>query len=517
MHLSFPSRTETSVPTLVALALGLALSAMPASAREHLGPYNNLLLKNPHPDAAGKQYGRGLAAGDFDGDGTSDLVVSEAGGDRLRVLRGLAFAVGSNPLLQFLSTTINMPVHSYTMASGDFDGDGRDEIAVSAMNASAGGQAAAGKVMIINRLGNGTYEVQSTIQAGDTYPGSPQASANLGNSLAAGDFDNDGFTDLAIGIRGQIVGAVANAGAVMIVYGSVAGIQPDRARIFNRNTDGLSFNPGSDDFYGWSLAAGDFDADGNDDLAIGIRNGTCPNGTDRGGAVVVLQGSASGVSNANARIWRPGVLGIGGNCATAGNFGASLATGEFGDRGFLETNYADLAIGAPATDGDQGAVHVIHGSSTGLVSTGNRFIAPPSLPGVVSGNGRFGNVVKTGRLAHACVNLDCDGDSLAVAAPFATINGAANAGMVWIFDSGSDDQGLLLTTPQPILPLPPLKIAGPHENDQFGNDMAIGDFNDDGRADLAIGAYLYDDGVDADSGAVQVLYQSELLFRDGFD
>ncbi|MGB3046572.1 FG-GAP repeat domain-containing protein, partial [Dokdonella sp.] len=214
MHLSFPSRTETSVPTLVALALGLALSAMPASAREHLGPYNNLLLKNPHPDAAGKQYGRGLAAGDFDGDGTSDLVVSEAGGDRLRVLRGLAFAVGSNPLLQFLSTTINMPVHSYTMASGDFDGDGRDEIAVSAMNASAGGQAAAGKVMIINRLGNGTYEVQSTIQAGDTYPGSPQASANLGNSLAAGDFDNDGFTDLAIGIRGQIVGAVANAGAV---------------------------------------------------------------------------------------------------------------------------------------------------------------------------------------------------------------------------------------------------------------------------------------------------------------
>ncbi len=140
MHLSFPSRTETSGPTLVALALGLALSAMPATAREHLGPYNNLLLKNPHPDAAGKQYGRGLAAGDFDGDGTSDLVVSEAGGDRLRVLRGLAFAVGSNPLLQFLSTTINMPVHSYTMASGDFDGDGRDEIAVSAMNASAGGQ-----------------------------------------------------------------------------------------------------------------------------------------------------------------------------------------------------------------------------------------------------------------------------------------------------------------------------------------------------------------------------------------
>ena len=51
----------------------------------------------------------------------------------------------------------------------------------------------------------------------------------------------------------------------------------------------------------------------------------------------------------------------------------------------------------------------------------------------------------------------------------------------------------------------------------MGNDLAIGDFNGDGRDDLAVGAYLYDDGVDTDSGAVQVLYQTDILFKDGFD
>jgi hypothetical protein len=43
------------------------------------------------------------------------------------------------------------------------------------------------------------------------------------------------------------------------------------------------------------------------------------------------------------------------------DFGGALATGEFGDRDFLETNYDDLAIGAymAPTTSDQGAVHVI--------------------------------------------------------------------------------------------------------------------------------------------------------------
>jgi hypothetical protein len=268
-----------------ALLAGLAFAAPVVQAREHLGPIDNLLLKNPYANPAGAFFGRGVVAGDVDNDGIDDLIVSENGGDRLRALLGNPFDVGSDPLFPFSPSTVSMPNHGYVMAAGDFDGDDRDEIAVAYPNSSVGGESGAGKVYVMNRRpADGEWEVQSTIQAGGAYPGAVQAQANLGNSLASGDFDDDGYDDLAIGMRGQVVGGFENAGAVMVVYGGILGVNGSYgAEIFDRDSDGLTFSPRINDYYGWALTTGDFDADGDADLAIGITGATCPNGTDRGG------------------------------------------------------------------------------------------------------------------------------------------------------------------------------------------------------------------------------------------
>jgi hypothetical protein len=501
-----------------ALLLVLGSSTISAFAQEHLGPIDNVLLKNPYATPAGGSFGRGVVAGDFDDDGISDLAISEPGGTRLRILRGAAFTVGTPHVFTFFPETVTMPIHGYTMVSADFDGDGRDEIAVGAPNSSAGGASGAGLVYVMNLSPDGTWALQSTIQAGGAYPGASQANANFGNGLAAGDFNNDGYTDLAIGIRGQIVGGFDNAGAIMITYGGLSGITASQARIINRNSDGLSFSPKENDYFGWALAAGDFDGDADDDLAVGILNGTCPNGTDRAGAVVVLNGSASdGISNAGSRIWRPGVQGIAGTCAAGAGFGGALAAAHFSSTGFGASPYYDLAIGAPAVaTSNDGSVHVIYGTSTGLDVANNQRIVAPATAGFTSGRSWFGNNLAAGKLARACAGLTCAGDSLAVGAPLAIINGVDKAGAVWIFDAGSNGR-LDTSNARPIFPLAPLKIGGPHSNDQFGNGLASGDFNDDGRADLAIGVYLYDDAGETDAGAVQVLYQSDLLFVDGFD
>lgn len=59
-------------------------------------------------------------------------------------------------------------------------------------------------------------------------------------------------------------------------------------------------------------------------------------------------------------------------------------------------------------------------------------------------------------------------------------------------------------------------IGAPAVDDRYGSSLTTGDYNDDGAVDLAIGVPYYDDGATADDGAVEVLYGSEFIFRDGF-
>ncbi|ANB17308.1 FG-GAP and VCBS repeat-containing protein [Dokdonella koreensis] len=493
----------------IALWLVIALAAGPAPAADQLGTHRNILLRNPYPEAANGQFGRGIAGGDFDGDGIDDLAVSENGSTRLRIAYGTAWSLATAaPVIPFLPVTITLPAHSYTMTAGDFDDDGRDELAVANPQRNIGGAPGVGSVYIMKRGSNGIWSVQTEIRAGGVFPGSGLQNANLGNALASGDFDDDGYADLAIGIRGQLVQGQEDAGAVMVVYGSAGGLAPPRARIFDRSNDGLSFTPRATDRFGWAVTAGDFNGDGYDELAVGVRGATCPNGTDRAGAVIVLAGSATGIVTTGTHIWRPGVLGVAGSCTSGQTFGSALAAGRFDD------THQGLAIGAPGAQG--GAVHVLYGSDDGLTAVNNQRLVPPAVPGIDSSDGHFGETLAAGTLAYRCEFIFCLPQSLAIGAPMTAVDGVERAGAVWIVTPrmllGPLDPGTL----RAILPKAPLRIGSPRANDQFGNALAIGDFNDDSRRDLAIGTYLYDDA-DADAGAVQLLYQGDYLFVDPFE
>src|SRR5439155_441080 len=93
------------------------------------------------------------------------------------------------------------------------------------------------------------------------------------SGVAKGDFNGDGFADLAIGEPGATVNGLAGAGDVIVVYGSSGGLTTNTPGIPGYQLWYEGLTPGSaqvNNLFGSALASGDFNNDSYSDLAIGI-------------------------------------------------------------------------------------------------------------------------------------------------------------------------------------------------------------------------------------------------------
>ena len=140
--------------------------------------------------------------------------------------------------------------------------------------------------------------VQDTAESGDQF----------GASLSSGDFDNNGFADLAIGVPFENVGSIVDAGATSVLYGTTGGLQADSPDddFWNQNSPNVDGKAEKSDFFGTSVSAGDFNNDGFDDLAIGVKGEDLDPVTDAG-LVNVLYGGSGGLQTATRRLQCGGV------------------------------------------------------------------------------------------------------------------------------------------------------------------------------------------------------------------
>jgi hypothetical protein len=250
----------------------------------------------------------------------------------------------------------------------------------------------------------------------------------------------------------------------------------------------------SGDQFGATLAAGDFDSDGDADLAIGVP-GESHHGYRSAGRVIILLGSARGLTSSGAQRWDESSPGIAGDAARADRFGSVLAAGDVDGDGHIDLAIA-TGVARDSTALRRG-IHVLRGSTTGLTAAGAQFL------------------VDAPELARSCVEDDCtvpfgdmvladfndDGQSdlgHAVIPGRVVVRYARDAGF------GSGPTSAIDATPGSdqswtIGPDGGLQQeSGPR--DLLGTSLAAGDLTGDRIPDLAIGA----PGWDGDNAGIGV-------------
>ena len=396
--------------------------------------------------------------------------------------------------------------------SGDFDGDGRDDLAAGVGGQQVGGSTGAGAVQVIYGSPNGLSS-RDRIFNQNVLQEFAEPGDNLGSVLAAGDLNGDGFSDLVAGVPLDDLNGVGNAGVVHILYGSKQGLRTKGNQLLTEADPGIGGSAEENDRFGYVLATGDLGRGGEDDLAITVRDETV-DGASQAGMVYVLYGSPTGLRRAGSRHFSQNTPGIADSAENGDGFGGALAAGDFG-----RDRRADLAIGVDSEGWDTvsraGAVHVLYGSRSGLRAKRSQLLTQNKLAGYpgqltdeAETNDFFGTALAAGefgRGTRADLAIGAPGETLVVPA-FDTFE---SAGVVNVVYGAARGLRAKKDASQYLIQNEASSINNAEDNEFFGQSLVAGDLGRGHHADLAVSAPQETSVLGAaNSGGVNVIYGS---------
>jgi hypothetical protein len=296
-------------------------------------------------------FGTSTAAEDFDGDGIDDLAAGVPGedfggtgcgttgyleeGGGVNVIYGTAGGLSSagDQFWSQDSSGVKDSVQAddrfgEELAAGDFDGDGRGDLAVGTPDETVSGQGRAGVAQVLYGTASGLASTGNQLWSENTtgIPGVPEVGDSFGWALVTGNFGKGPEGDLAIGTPFQTVNAQDDAGWVHVLYGSAGpGLTASDDDVWSQDSPGVLDAAETGDAFGSELGDARFTA-GDNSLLIGVP--TEDIGTVGGaGAVNVLPSSAAGLSGTNDQFWNQGSSGVLETPEESDAFGSALVAG----------------------------------------------------------------------------------------------------------------------------------------------------------------------------------------------
>ncbi len=376
---------------------------------------------------------------------------------------------------------------------GDINNDGVVDLAVGAGGDDDGGNNR-GAVWIL--FMNNEGEVQSFQKISDTQGGFTGGLSDMDEFgwyiTPIGDLNNDGVLDIAVGAWGDDDGGL-DCGAVWVLFLNLNGTVNSYQKISATQGGLVGLTPNR--VFGSTLTEiGDLNGDGVTDLAVGTPNYDNTGGLYRG-CVWILFLNSNGTVNSQQLINE-----------VYGNFNVTLHDNDrfgkcidlLGDLNGDGVN--DIVVSSKYDDGgglNRGAVYILFLNTDGTVNSYQKINdVEGGFTGVLDDEDRFG---------YAVSSLgDLDGDDvtdIAVGA-FNDDDGGTNKGAVWILFLNQDGT---VKSHQKISELDGDFTGTLDAYDWFGMVLSsMGDINDDGNIDLAVGVGQDDDG-GFDRGAVYIL------------
>jgi hypothetical protein len=478
-------------------------------------------------------FGNALTtAGDVNGDGFSDLLVTEVRysgafehGGRASVYYGSGDMPRKTAGWAVDSDQIGASFGFAVASAGDVNGDGFDDMLVGAPNYD-NGQSNEGAAFLFLGHGAGPSVLP------DWWAESNQASSDFGIAVAgAGDVNGDGYDDVLVGAP-SYDGTLSNEGAAFLWYGTPGGAPMGTPANAAWSCTGGVANAGC----GYSIAcAGDTDADGYADVIVGMPGYT--NGQSMEGKAALYRGSATGLSTTSS--W-----------SYEGNQANALAGFDVTGVGDMNADgYCDAAVSAPYYDAgytDEGIVWFFPGDSGGLRTPetwrtvgdqdgahlgwsiagagdvngdgfGDMVIGLPDarygLPEVPAVEVVYGTNVGAfmrttllrggGQYGYSVASAgDFDGDGYSD-----IVVGTTHSTNLDTEDPDCGDLSFLRGSPDGVLTTS-LQIYGSQSGARFGASVASADVNGDGFSDILAGAHLFTLG-QSEEGRALVFYGND--------